>query len=73
MRLKHLVWALVAFLVIYMVVTVAFALGQGSMAWEWWWTIPVGGVFFLVAITFRILVQRSSEAADRADREADAR
>ena len=70
MRLKPLAWALGIFIAIYMLVTVIFALSQGSMAWQWWWTIPVGGLFVLVAITFRILVQRSAEAADRADRAA---
>ena len=34
--------------------------------------VPVGGAFILVVVGFRVLVQRSQEAAERADREADA-
>lgn len=69
MSAKRIIVALVSFLVIYMVVTLVFALGQGSMRWEWWWTVPVGGLFIVVAFAFRVMVQRSQEAADRADRE----
>lgn len=63
---------LTGFLIVYMVATVALAVFQGSMPWRWWWTVPVGGGFIVIAMAFRILVQRSVEAAERADREADA-
>ncbi len=67
MRFRTLISVLVAFIIIYMVITVTLALGQGGMAWTWWWTIPLGGVFIVAALVFRVLVQRSQEAANRAD------
>ena len=45
------------------------ALGQEDMGWGWWWAVPVGGLFLLAIIGFRVLVQRSLEAAERADAE----
>ena len=69
---RRLVTTLVVGLVLFMVATVAIAIGQEDMGWGWWWAVPVGGLFLLAIIGFRVLVQRSQEAAERADREADA-
>ena len=71
MTTKRLVIALVAMLVIFMVGTVVIAMGQDDFEWGWWWAVPLGGLFVLAIIGFRVLVQRSQEAAERADREAD--
>ncbi len=57
---------------LFMVGTVVIALLQDDVAWGWWWVVPIGGVFVLMIIGFRILVQRSAEAAERLDRELDA-
>jgi len=65
----RLVWALVALIVVFMAGTVVVALGQEDMDWGWWWAVPVGGLFLLAIIGFRVLVQRSLEAAERADAE----
>lgn len=71
MTTKRLVVALVALLVVFMTATVVIAFGQDDFDWGWWWAVPLGGVFVLVVLGFRVLVQRSQEAAERADREAD--
>lgn len=71
MRLKPLVVALVALIAVFMIGTVAIAITQDNIGWGWWWAVPLGGFFILAIIGFRVLVQRSQEAADRADREFD--
>ena len=71
MTTKRLVTALVVVLVGFMMATVAIAFGQDDIDWGWWWAVPLGGFFVLVVLGFRVLVQRSQEAAERADREAD--
>lgn len=72
MTTRRLVVTLVTLLSLFMVATVVVAIWQEDFNWGWWWTVPVGAGFLLVIIGFRILVQRSQEAAERADREADA-
>lgn len=67
-----LVGIVVSLLSLFMVGTVVIALVQDDVAWGWWWVVPIGGVFVLMIIGFRILVQRSAEAAERLDRELDA-
>lgn len=76
MRFRTLISILVAFIIIYMVITVAFAVAQPGLSWTWWWTIPLGGIFILLALLFRILVQRSQEdthqrVADHTDQGLD--
>lgn len=71
MTTKRLVVALVALLVVFMTTTVVIAFAQDDFDWGWWWAVPLGGVFVLLVLGFRVLVQRSQEAAERADREAD--
>lgn len=71
MTTKRLVIVLVTLIAVFMVGTVVVALWQEDFSWGWWWAVPVGGVFLLAIIGFRVLVQRSQEAADRADDEAD--
>lgn len=71
MRLKPVVVALIVLIVVFMIGTVAIAITQGNIGWGWWWAVPLGGFFILAIIGFRVLVQRSQEAADRADREFD--
>ena len=71
MTTNKLVGVVVALIAVFMVATVLVALWQEEMGWGWWWAVPVGGVFLLAIIGFRVLVQRSQEAADRADDEAD--
>lgn len=72
MTTRRLVVTLVTLLSLFMVATVVVAIWQEDFNWGWWWTVPVGAGFLLVIIGFRILVQRSQEAAERADREAEA-
>lgn len=72
MSTKALVGIVVSLLSLFMVGTVVIALLQDDVAWGWWWVVPIGGVFVLMIIGFRILVQRSAEAAERLDRELDA-
>ncbi len=69
MATKHLVTALVALIAVFMVATLVVALWQEDIGWGWWWAVPVGGVFLVAIVGFRVLVQRSQEAAERADRE----
>lgn len=57
---------------LFMVATVVIALIQDDVDWGWWWAVPMGGVFVLAIIAFRVLVQRSAEATERLDRELDA-
>lgn len=71
MTTKRLVAALAVVLVGFMAATVAIAFSQDDVDWGWWWAVPLGGFFVLVIIIFRLLVQRSQEAAERADRKAD--
>lgn len=71
MTTKRLVIVLVTLIAVFMVGTVVVALWQEDFNWGWWWAVPVGGVFLLAIIGFRVLVQRSQEAGDRADDEAD--
>ena len=73
MRVKPVVVALVALIVVFMIGTVAIAITQDNIGWGWWWAVPLGGAFILAIIGFRVIIQRSQEAADRADREFDAR
>ncbi|MBB1512248.1 hypothetical protein H5399_06470 [Tessaracoccus sp. MC1627] len=63
----RLAWALVAMIAVFMTGTVVVALGQEDIGWGWWWAVPVGGLFLLAVIGFRVLVQRSQEAAERED------
>lgn len=72
MSTKLLVGIVVSLLSLFMVGTVVIALVQDDVAWGWWWVVPIGGMFVLMIIGFRILVQRSAEAAERLDRELDA-
>lgn len=67
----RLLWALVAMIAVFMTGTVVVALGQEDLGWGWWWAVPVGGLFLLAIIGFRVLVQRSQEAAEREDQAAD--
>ena len=62
---------LVSILVVFMVATVVVAVWQERLGWGWWWAVPVGGLFLLAIIGFRVLVQRSQEAAEREDQAAD--
>lgn len=71
MTTKRLVIALVVLIALFMIGTVVIALGQDDFEWGWWWAVPLGGAFVLVILGFRVLVQRSQEAAERADRELD--
>lgn len=71
MPTRRLVISLVALLAMFMAATVAVAFWQERLGWGWWWAVPVGGVFVVAIIGFRVLVQRAQEAAERADREAD--
>lgn len=72
MSTKALVSVAVSLLALFMVATVVIALVQDDVEWGWWWTVPIGAGFVLAVIGFRLLVQRSSEAAERMDRELDA-
>ncbi|MDO5677041.1 MAG: hypothetical protein Q4G35_05985 [Propionibacteriaceae bacterium] len=72
MRFKYLVTGLVVLITVFMIATVVIALTQEDIGWGWWWAVPLGGLFIVAIVGFRILVQRSQEAADRADRELDA-
>lgn len=67
----RLLWALVAMIAVFMTGTVVVALRQEDIGWGWWWAVPVGGLFLLAIIGFRVLVQRSQEAAEREDQAAD--
>lgn len=60
---------LVVALMLFMVATVVVALFQEDLGWGWWWAVPVGGGFIAAMWGFRLLVQRSQEAAERADRQ----
>ena len=71
MRLKYLMIPLVILITVFMIATVVIALTQEDIGWGWWWAVPLGGLFIVAIVGFRILVQRSQEAADRADREFD--
>ena len=71
MSTKRLMTILVSILVVFMVATVVVAVWQERLGWGWWWTVPVGGGFVALVIGFRVLVQRSQEAAELADRELD--
>lgn len=71
MTIRRLVTSLVVLLSLFMVATVVVALWQEDLGWGWWWAVPVGGVFLVAIIGFRVLVQRAQEAAELADREAD--
>lgn len=59
-------------IVVFMAGTVVIALFQEDMGWGWWWVVPIGVVFVVAVIGFRVAVQHSHEAAERADREAEA-
>ncbi|RMB58165.1 hypothetical protein [Tessaracoccus antarcticus] len=72
MSTKALVTLVVTLMSLFMVGTVVIALMQDDIEWGWWWAVPIGGVFVLAIIGFRVLVQRSAEAAERLDRELDA-
>ncbi len=72
MTTKVLVRILVPMLVLFMLATVVIALVQDSVAWGWWWAVPIGGGFVVAIIGFRLLVQRAGEEAERLDRELDA-
>lgn len=72
MRTKPLVISLVVLIAVFMVGTLVIALTQDDIGWGWWWVVPVAGVFLLAIIGFRVAVQRSVEAAERADRENEA-
>ncbi|MCC2593639.1 hypothetical protein LKO27_09500 [Tessaracoccus sp. OS52] len=63
--------AVVAFISLFMFATVVIALVQEDVNWGWWWVLPIAGLFVVAVLGFRVAVQRSVEAADRADREAD--
>lgn len=71
MRTKPLVISLVVLIVVFMVGTLVIALTQEDIGWGWWWVVPVSGVFLLAIIGFRVAVQRSVEAAERADRQTE--
>ena len=71
MSTKRLMTILVSILVVFMIATVVVAVWQERLGWGWWWAVPVGGGFVALVIGFRVLVQRSQEAAERADRELD--
>ena len=73
MTTKRLMTILVSILAAFMVATVVVAVWQERLGWGWWWAVPVGGGFVALVIGFRVLVQRSQEAAERADRELDER
>lgn len=72
MSTNRLVGLLVALWSLFMVSTVVIALLQDDVAWGWWWAVPLGGVFVVSIIGFRVLVQRSAERTERLDRELDA-
>ena len=68
---RTLVVLLVAGLAVFMAVSVIVALWQEELRWGWWWAVPLGGVFLLAVIGFRVAVQASQEAAQRADQSDD--
>lgn len=68
---RRLVFAVIALIVVFMLTTLVIALGQDNFTWGWWWAVPLGGLFVLLIVGFRMLVQRSQEAAERADRADD--
>ena len=72
MSTKALVTVAVTVMSLFMVGTVVIALLQDDVDWGWWWAVPIGGMFVVMLIGFRVLVQRSAEAAERLDRELDA-
>ncbi|MCG6567802.1 hypothetical protein [Tessaracoccus sp. ZS01] len=72
MRVRPLVIALIALITVFMIGTVIIAVTQESIGWGWWWAVPLGGAFMAVIVGFRLVIQRSQEAADRADAEYDA-
>lgn len=72
MSTRALLSVAVTLLTLFMVATVVIALTLDDVEWGWWWTVPIGGMFVLVIIGFRVLVQRSAEASERLDRELDA-
>lgn len=62
-----LLGAVAVVIVVFMAGTLAIALLQEDIGWGWWWAVPVGGVFLLAILGFRVAVQRSQEAAERQD------
>ncbi len=71
MSTNRLVTILVILWTLFMVSTVVIALLQDDIAWGWWWAVPLGGLFVVSIIGFRVLVQRSADATERLDRELD--
>lgn len=65
---RPLVVALVVLIAVFMIGTVIIALTQENIGWGWWWAVPLGGLFIVAIVGFRIVIQRSEEAAERADR-----
>ena len=72
MSTKALVTVAVTLMSVFMVGTVVIAFIQDDVDWGWWWAVPIGGMFVVMTIVFRLLVQRSAEAAERLDRDLDA-
>lgn len=72
MRRRGLVVSAIVFMVLFMLATLVIALFQEDMNWGWWWVVPLCGGFVVALLGFRFAVQKSVEAAERADREADA-
>ena len=72
MSTKALVTLAVTLMSVFMVGTVVIAFIQDDVDWGWWWAVPIGGMFVVMTIVFRVLVQRSAEAAERLDRDLDA-
>lgn len=56
---------------LFMFATVMIAIWQEDIGWGWWWVLPLGAGFVAAVIGFRLLIQRSEEAARRADEEWD--
>ena len=71
MRGRRLVVSAIVFMVSFMLATLVIALFQEDMNWGWLWVLPLCGGFVIALIGFRVAVQKSVEAADRAGREAD--
>lgn len=69
--MRWLVVTLVTLLSVFMVATVVIAVWQESIGWGWWWAIPLGAVFVLAVIGFRLVIQRADERARLRDAELD--
>jgi len=61
--------AIGAFLAVFMVATVLMAVLWDDRSWGWWWAVPVGTVFVVFMIGFRLVVARMIAASETEDTE----